>query len=252
MTSKRSCRGVSFGKAAHREGMGGAAALASNRTRFSYTAPGSQRRAARVRPGSSRGLHPGRKRSVGSVGARPRLSGGRDLYRGGGWGLAQRPKGKGYGPELDLQFRALSINFSCFLRRIFVMRVGGWVRRRSPGCRSAPPPPQPPSGNGKPWPVWGGRCRDRATGPPGDFAEGWVHPGRRRRDLSGGESVGAPPGDGKCRGLLSRSSAQSHGASTPSIPSLVRRRSSRAGPLAIGCPSVGRPRRSNTSSGCRK
>ena len=60
--------------------------------------------------------------------------------------------GGGQRPTINfvhLQIRAPLINFTFFLRKNFLMWLGGWVRRRSP-C-SHPPPPLA-HGNGKPWP----------------------------------------------------------------------------------------------------
>ena len=63
----------------------------------------------------------------------------------GGGGGGQRPK-KVCVPKIDLQFWGPLIHFIFFRRKISGVR--GWVRRRSPGCHSAPAP----SGNAKLWP----------------------------------------------------------------------------------------------------
>ena len=67
---------------------------------------------------------------------------------GGGWLEAKQ---KVRAPETDLQCRVPLMNCFFFLRKNFLMWVGGWVGgwvgRRSPGC-----PPPPPPGNGKLWP----------------------------------------------------------------------------------------------------
>ena len=62
------------------------------------------------------------------IGVRPLLSGWLILYRGGGMGgwVGQRPK-KVCVPKIDLQVRAPLINFIFFLRKNFLMWVGGWV-----------------------------------------------------------------------------------------------------------------------------
>ena len=43
-------------------------------------------------------------------------------------------------PKMDLQIRAPLIHFIFFLRTIFLMWVGGWIRQRSSGCYPPPPP----------------------------------------------------------------------------------------------------------------
>ena len=60
-------------------------------------------------------------------------------YTPGGGGGGSEAKKKVV-PKIDLQIRAPLMNFIFFLRKIFLMWVGGWVRRRSPGCHAAPPP----------------------------------------------------------------------------------------------------------------
>ena len=70
---------------------------------------------------------------------RPRRSGDRDLYRGEGGVGDQRPEQQQLCvPTIDLQVRAPSMNFVFSLGNSFLMWVGGWVRRRSPG-RPLPP-----------------------------------------------------------------------------------------------------------------
>ena len=66
---------------------------------------------------------------LGRVGARPLLSGWLILYRGGG---GQRPK-RVCVPKIDLQVRAPLINFIFFLRKNFLMWVGGWVSQNPGG-----------------------------------------------------------------------------------------------------------------------
>ena len=74
------------------------------------------------------------------------------MCRGEGGGGGQRPEKKVCVSKIDLQFRALLMNFIFFSRGTVsdVGGVGGWLRRRSPGCHSALPPPAP--SNAKPWP----------------------------------------------------------------------------------------------------
>ena len=79
-----------------------------------------------------------------------RLSGQFYLYRGG---RGVRGQKQVCVPKIDLQFQGPLMNFIFFLGKHFLMRVGRGVRRRSPGCHSAPPYPPPPSSNGKPWPA---------------------------------------------------------------------------------------------------
>ena len=72
---------------------------------------------------------------------RPRLSGDRDLNRGGG-GRGSQAKKKVCVRKIDLQFRAPLMHFIFFLRKKsprFLMWVGGWV-----GQAEEPSPPPPP------------------------------------------------------------------------------------------------------------
>ena len=66
---------------------------------------------------------------------------------GGGGGVGRGPK-KVSLPKIDLQFRAPLISVMFFLRKIFLMWVGGSGRR----AQAAIPIPPPARGNGKPWP----------------------------------------------------------------------------------------------------
>ena len=71
---------------------------------------------------------------------RPLLSGWLILYRGGGgWVRGQK---KVCVPKIDLQVRAPLIHFIFFLRKNFLMWVGGWVgQAKSRGANLTPPPP---------------------------------------------------------------------------------------------------------------
>ena len=60
-------------------------------------------------------------------GIRPLLSGWLILYPGGGVGGWVRGQKKVCVPKIDLQVRAPLINFIFFLRKNFLMWVGGWV-----------------------------------------------------------------------------------------------------------------------------
>ena len=60
-----------------------------------------------------------------------------DACASGAW---VRGRKKVFVPEIDLQFRAPLIHFIFFPRKNFLMWVGGFATRKSPGCRSAPPP----------------------------------------------------------------------------------------------------------------
>ena len=72
--------------------------------------------------------------------ARPLLSGWLILYRGGGGGWVRGQK-KVCVPKIDLQVRAPLINFIFFLRKNFLMWVGGWVGQpKSRGANLTPPP----------------------------------------------------------------------------------------------------------------
>ena len=75
---------------------------------------------------------------------RPRLTGGRALSPGEGRGGGVRGQKQVCAPEINPQVRAPLINFIFFRGRSFLVCVGGVgeVRRRSPGCHSAPPRPQ--------------------------------------------------------------------------------------------------------------
>ena len=68
---------------------------------------------------------------LGRGGVRPLLSGRLILYRGGGGGV--RGQKKVCVPKIDLQVRAPLINFIFFLRKNFLMWVGGWVSQNSGG-----------------------------------------------------------------------------------------------------------------------
>ena len=65
------------------------------------------------------------------IGVRPLLSGWLILYRGGGGG--SEAKKKVCVPKIDLQVRAPLINFIFFLRKNFLMWVGGWVSQNPGG-----------------------------------------------------------------------------------------------------------------------
>ena len=67
------------------------------------------------------------------VGSRPLLSGWLILYRGGGVGGWVRGQKKVCVPKIHLQVRAPLINFICFLRKNFLMWVGGWVSQNPGG-----------------------------------------------------------------------------------------------------------------------
>ena len=69
-------------------------------------------------------------------------------WGGGGW-LGGSEAKKICVPQIDLQFWAPLISFIFFLRKRFLMWVGGWMgQAEEPRLPSPPPPP----GNGKPWP----------------------------------------------------------------------------------------------------
>ena len=63
--------------------------------------------------------------------------------RGGGGGSEAR-KNKVCQPKIDLQVRALLINFIFFQRKIFLMWVGGWGQAEESRLPSPPPSPPPP------------------------------------------------------------------------------------------------------------
>ena len=64
------------------------------------------------------------------TGVRPLLSGSLILYRGGGGVRGQK---KVCVPKIDLQVRAPLINYIFFLRKNFLMWVGGWVSQNPGG-----------------------------------------------------------------------------------------------------------------------
>ena len=76
------------------------------------------------------------------------------------------PKGRGvkgqkhvYAPKSTFNFGLFLINFIFFLRKMFLMWVGGWSGVEKLGCHSAPPLPM---GTGEPWLGW--ECWDSGAG----------------------------------------------------------------------------------------
>ena len=89
------------------------------------------------------GVSCGKVSSESCVPLRPLLSGWLILYRGGGgWVGGSEAKKKVCVPKIDLQVRAPLITFIFFLRKNFLMWVGGWVGQpKSRGANLTPPPP---------------------------------------------------------------------------------------------------------------